>query len=63
MLNRCSKHMHEFAMRFLTEHVILNNVFIGLLALETFMVFYTVTFTCVPYNVRCAKLKMWLVIT
>lgn len=55
--------MHEFAMRFLTEHVILNNVFIGLLALETFMVFDTVTFTCVPYNVRCAKLKMWLVIT
>lgn len=63
MLNRCSKHMHKFATSFLTEHIILNNVFIGLLALKTFVVFDTVTFTCVPYNVSCAKLKMWLVIT
>ena len=62
MLNRCSKHMHKFSMSFLIEHIILNNV-IGLVPLKTFMVFDTITFTYVPYNVRCAKLKMWLVIT
>ena len=54
--------MHKFSMSFLIEHIILNNV-IGLVPLKTFMVFDTITFTYVPYNVRCAKLKMWLVIT
>ena len=41
MLNSCSKHMHKFSMSFLTEHIILNNVFIGLLAIKTLMVFDT----------------------